>query len=108
MVGDSAYPFDQAAVEKNLLANDKAGLKLLAEFKPRLEAAADWTPEALTGLIDAFAKEKGMPNPGGIAQPLRVALTGTGVSPGLGETLAVLGKESSLRRIDRCLSDVKA
>jgi glutamyl/glutaminyl-tRNA synthetase len=37
-----------------------------------------------------------------------VALTGTGVSPGLGETLAVLGKESSLRRIDRCLSDVKA
>lgn len=108
MVGDAAYPFDQAAVEKNLLANDNAGLKLLQEFKPRLEGHADWSPESLTGLIDAFAKEKGMPNPGGIAQPLRVALTGTGVSPGLGETMAVLGKGSSLARIERCLSHVKA
>ena len=48
-----------------------------------------------------------MPNPGGIAQPLRVAVTGTGVSPGLGETLAVLGKPSTLARISRCLETVK-
>lgn len=103
MVGDAEYAFDAAAVEKNLLANDRAGLKLLVEFRPRLEAIADWTPEAITAAIDAFAKEKGMPNPGGIAQPLRVALTGSGVSPGLGETMAVLGKASSLARIGRCL-----
>ena len=106
MVGDLDYAFDAAAVEKNLLANDKAGLKLLVEFLPRLEATADWSPEPLTALIDAFAKEKGMPNPGGIAQPLRVALTGTGVSPGLGETMAVLGKGSSLARISRCLASM--
>ena len=104
MVGDSEYAFDQAAVDKNLLASDKAGVKLLVEFKPRLEAVAEWTPEAVTAAIDGFAKEKGMPNPGGIAQPLRVALTGSGVSPGLGETMAVLGKASSLARIGRCLA----
>jgi glutamyl/glutaminyl-tRNA synthetase len=104
MVGDHDYPFDPAAVEKNLLANDKTGLKLLAEFKPRLEALADWTPESLTALLDAFAKDKAMPNPGGIAQPLRVALTGTGVSPGLGETMAVLGRHSTLARLTRCLA----
>lgn len=107
MKADDGYTFDPAAVEKNLLANDKAGLKLLAEFKPRLESLADWSPEAITAIIDAFAKEKGMPNPGGIAQPLRVALTGTGVSPGLGETMAVLGKESGLARIRRCLESVR-
>ncbi len=107
MVGDLEYAFDPAAVDKNLLANDKAGLKLLIEFKPRIEAlgsGGDWSPEAITAIIDTFAKEKGMPNPGGIAQPLRVALTGTGVSPGLGETMAVLGKASSLARIDRCVA----
>ncbi len=107
MVGDADYPFDPAAVEKNLNAADKTGAKLLAEFKPRLEAIGDWTAEAIHGAIEVFAREKGMPNPGGISQPLRVAVTGTGVSPGLGETLAVLGKASTLARIGRCLETVK-
>ena len=33
----------------------------------------------------------------------RTALTGTGVSPGIGETLAILGRASALARIQRCL-----
>ncbi|MBS0197924.1 MAG: glutamate--tRNA ligase [Planctomycetes bacterium] len=103
LAGDDEYTFDAAAVEKNLLSADRAGMKLLVEFRGRLDTVEPWTPEAITAAIDAFAKEKGMPNPGGIAQPLRVALTGAGVSPGLGETMAVLGKASSLRRIDRCV-----
>lgn len=106
LVGDTEYQFDPAAVEKQLLSNNKTGLRLLKEFKPRLDGLADWTPAAITALIDGFAKEKGMPNPGGIAQPLRVAVTGSGVSPGLGETLAVLGRESTQTRINRCLSTV--
>lgn len=106
LVGDTEYQFDPAAVEKQLLSNNKTGLGLLKEFKPRLDSLADWTPASITALIDGFAKEKGMPNPGGIAQPLRVAVTGSGVSPGLGETLAVLGRESTQTRINRCLSTV--
>ncbi len=106
LTDDAGYAFDPAAVEKNLLASDRAGTKLLAEFRPRLGGLDPWTPETLTALVDAFAKEKGMPNPGGIAQPLRVALTGTGVSPGLGETMAVLGRSSTLARIDRCLDSL--
>ncbi len=108
LIGDDAYPFDAAVVEKNLRANGGAGLGLLAEFKPRLSALEVWTPEAITGAIEAFAKEKGMPNPGGIAQPLRVALTGSGVSPGLGETMAVLGKPSTLARVERCMRQMGA
>ncbi len=103
LVDDGAYDFDAAAVEKNLLANGKAGLSLLAEFKPRIAGLSPWTPEAITALVEGFAKDKGMPNPGGIAQPLRVALTGSGVSPGLGETMAVLGRDSTMARLGRCL-----
>ncbi len=106
LVGDTEYEFDKAAVEKQLLSNDKAGLGLLREFKPRLDSLSEWTPAAITALIEGFAKEKGMPNPGGIAQPLRVAVTGTGVSPGLGETLAVLGRSSTQARLARCLAAV--
>ncbi len=103
---EDSVKFIPGAREKALLANNGEGRSLLAEFKPRLEALSDWTPVSITTALDTFANEKGMPNPGGIAQPLRVAVTGTGVSPGLGETLAVLGKESTLKRIVRCLDSV--
>ena len=42
---------------------------------------------------------------GQIAQPLRVGVTGSTVSPPIFDTLAILGKPSTLRRIDRCLQD---
>jgi glutamyl-tRNA synthetase len=41
---------------------------------------------------------------GKAAQPLRVAITGAAVSPPLGETLALLGKDDTLARIDRCVA----
>jgi glutamyl-tRNA synthetase len=40
---------------------------------------------------------------GMVAQPIRVAVTGTPVSPPIGETLAALGKSETLDRIDRCV-----
>jgi glutamyl-tRNA synthetase len=107
LTADDGYQFDAAAVEKNLRANQNQGVALLREIKPRLSGLSAWTPESLTDLLETFAREKAMPNAGGIAQPLRVALTGTGVSPGLGETMAVLGKESTLRRLDRCLNSAR-
>jgi len=41
---------------------------------------------------------------GKVAQPLRVAVTGTTVSPAIGETLALLGRDKTLGRIRRCLA----
>ncbi len=110
LVPDDGYEFDAAAVQKHLRSSvtigntATTGFDLLREFTPSLHALSemDWTPELLTAAIDSFAKSKGMPNPGGIAQPLRVALTGSGVSPGLGESMAILGRESVLRRVERC------
>ncbi len=41
--------------------------------------------------------------PGKLYQPIRVAITGTSVSPGIFESLAVLGRERSLERIERAV-----
>jgi glutamyl-tRNA synthetase len=40
---------------------------------------------------------------GKLAQPLRVALTGQAASPGIGVTLALVGRERALQRIDRAI-----
>ncbi len=108
---DSGYEFDKAAIDKNLLATDRAGAHLLAEFKPLLSVVPVWTPAGIHAAIEEFAKAKGFItekgiNVGPIAQPLRVAVAGVAVSPPLGETLAVLGRNSTLARIDRCLQSL--
>ena len=99
-----ATDFDKAAVEKNLLANDRAGLKLLGEFKERLAALPAFTPEAIHAALESFAKDKGFVNEKGVnvgpvAQPVRVAIAGVPVTPPLGEALSVLGKDSVMKRL---------
>jgi glutamyl-tRNA synthetase len=108
---DDSRDFDPAAVEKNLLSNDKAGVKLLIEMKGRLAPLEPFTPEMVHGAIESFAREKGFVtekgvNVGPVSQPLRVALAGASVTPPLGETMAVLGKDSVLRRLGVCLEVV--
>jgi glutamyl-tRNA synthetase len=55
--------------------------------------------EALNSLVDELEVK-----PGKLFQPIRVALTGTTVSPGIFETVAVLGRDEALARIDRALA----
>jgi glutamyl-tRNA synthetase len=45
--------------------------------------------------------------PGRVFQPVRVAITGTTVSPGIFESVAALGREETLRRIDLTLERVQ-
>ena len=98
--------YDAKGAKKWLHKSEGAGLRALEDVKPKLEAIADagWTPETIHATLEAFVAEQGMKNLGGIAQPLRMAITGTPVSPEIGPTLAILGKEETLRRIDACLA----
>ena len=70
-----------------------------------LQALDDWTPGPLHDVIDRVAAELevGM---GKVAQPLRVALTGAGVSPSIDKTLWLTGRDRSLARIARALEYV--
>jgi len=101
-VDDEGFEYDPKAVKKVLARNDGAGFKVLADLREHL-AACDWRADGLERVIRHYCQthELGM---GKVAQPLRVAVTGTTISPSIFETLLILGKDKTLARIDRCLA----
>jgi glutamyl-tRNA synthetase len=70
---------------------------VLARVAGALEPAT-WTEPALESAVKSFAEGAGI-KLGQVAQPLRVALTGSTVSPGIFEVLAILGRDESLSRL---------
>ncbi len=70
---------------------------MLRELAPAL-AATDFSIAALDAALRAFAETTGR-KLGQVAQPLRAALTGSTVSPGIDATLAALGRDEALARI---------
>jgi len=99
---DDSYEYAEKAVKKVLRKNDGAGYTVLADIRGRL-AECEWTPEAIGALIAEYCQANGL-GMGKVAQPLRVAVTGTPVSPAIEETLDLLGRDKTLARIDRCLT----
>ncbi len=99
---DEAVEYDPKAVKKVLAKADGAGWAVLAELGPLL-AECEWTAEAMEQCLADFCgrQQLGM---GKVAQPIRVAVTGGTVSPAIGDTLVLLGRERTLARIDRCLA----
>ncbi|MCP5067330.1 MAG: hypothetical protein GY946_12265, partial [bacterium] len=104
LVGDDAYGFDPKAVGKFLDKGEPSGRQLLPELRDTLAELEPFEPEAIEAAMGAVAEARGL-GMGKVAQPLRVALTGRAASPALGDTLAILGRERVLRRIERCLAD---
>jgi glutamyl-tRNA synthetase len=74
------------------------GRLMLREIAKSL-AETDFTIPMIDAALRGFAERSGL-KLGQVAQPLRAALTGSTVSPGIDATLAALGREESLRRID--------
>ncbi len=103
IVGADAIHYDAKAVEKNLTKNDGEGVRALREIRAPLASLSPFDAPHVHALVEAFAAERSM-NMGRIAQPLRVALTGGVISPPIDATVAVLGREEAIRRIDRCLA----
>jgi glutamyl-tRNA synthetase len=101
--------YDDKAVKKNLNKNDGEGLKALSATREALAKVDPFDAQHVHAALDAlWPTLPGAKNIGAVAQPLRLALTGSTVSPEIGPTLAVLGKEEVLLRIDACLAAVKA
>jgi len=95
--------WDEKAVAKHL-QNDSAVAVL--EAAKGLLADVEWKPEPIHGVIEQVAAklELGM---GKIAQPLRVAMTGTQVSPSIDHTIYLAGREVALKRIDDAIAKAK-
>ncbi len=89
---------DPKAVNKVLLKNDGAGLKILEKLKACLEGIADWSEKQIEESLTKFTESESIAF-GNVAQPLRVAATGGTASPGIWETLYLVGKARTLARI---------
>ena len=81
-------------------------LELFEDLKERLEKAHEFNQEGLEKIFAAFLEEKEI-KLGKVAQPLRVALTGKTVSPGIFEMMEVLGKKRVLQRIDKAIAHIR-
>lgn len=75
----------------------------LMEILQLLEGETQFDPVSLKATFERFLAERKM-KLGNFAQPLRAALTGTTVSPGIFDLIALLGKERVLKRIRKVLS----
>jgi glutamyl-tRNA synthetase len=99
---DDRLPYDEKAFEKRLgKAPEAAGL--LARFRGRLATAPAFDAGSLEKLLQDFVREEEV-EVGQVIHALRVAVTGKAVGFGLFETLAVLGRERCLARVDRALA----
>ena len=90
-------------VKKALLKGELTGLSLLPEVASRLKELSDWNHESIDGCMANCAEELAEGKLGKVAQPVRIAVAGSPVSPPIGDTLVLLGKESTLMRIERCM-----
>ncbi|OGR10496.1 MAG: glutamate--tRNA ligase [Desulfobacterales bacterium RIFOXYA12_FULL_46_15] len=91
--------YDKTAADKFLLPDMLPVLEKSAEMIDTLDP---YTHEALETVFKFIIEETGHKF-GKIAQPLRVAVTGTTVSPGIFEMLLVLGKEKTIKRIRKAV-----
>ncbi len=99
---DDAIAYDEKAVAKHLRKGEPDGFSLLEHVQSALRDLGGFAPDTIEDRVRALAEELGV-GMGKVAQPLRVAVTGSAASPPLGETLALLGREATLARIARCL-----
>lgn len=100
-VDDGQLSYEEKDFRKRVAAAGAAGL--LARFRTRLEQTEPFTPAVLQQAMERFVEEEQI-SLGQIIHALRVAVTGRAVGLGMFETLAILGKQSCLRRIDRALA----
>ena len=77
---------------------DQSGRETLAAILPQLETVEPWTGAGLEAAVRNFADATGL-KLGKVAQPLRAALTGRSISPGIFDVLEVLGREEALARL---------
>ncbi len=91
--------YDDAAVAKHLKPEAAAPL---TDARDRLAALPAWTVDGVNAALHATAEALGI-GMGKVAQPMRVAITGTQVSPDISHTVYLAGRDQALARIDAAL-----
>jgi glutamyl-tRNA synthetase len=91
---------DGAARERWL---DDSGLIVLGEVREQLLASASFDVGGVEAALTGIVQRRGV-KPREVYQPVRVAIAGTTISPGIFESVALLGREETVRRIELALN----
>lgn len=91
--------YEPKAAKKNLRSET---LPILEKLRDQLGRLSVWEREQIHGVVEAVVESSGLKF-GKVAQPLRVAVSGSGASPTIDLTLVLLGKNSTLARLDRAI-----
>jgi len=95
--------YDATAARKHL---KPAAVEPLRIARSRLEALPEWTAEAIHEAVVSAAEAGGV-KLGKLAQPLRIAVTGTAMSPSIDKTLWLTGRDRTLARIDAAIDFIE-
>jgi len=95
------FQYNEDAARKILLKGE--GKTVLEHLRQALSQVQEFNHAELEPVFNGAVESLGL-KLGKVIQPLRVAVTGTNVSPGIYEVLEIVGKERTLARIDRALA----
>ena len=96
-----AGPHDDPPAREKWLGED--GRAVLADVRTALAALAEFDQAGVQKALEQVLERLGC-KPRAVYQPVRVAISGTTISPGIFESVALLGREETLRRIDAALA----
>lgn len=99
---DRDFTYAKEVLDKHLT---EANRPLLSLYRERFEDVSSWDRDHLTEILNTIGAEKNL-KLGQLAQPLRAALTGQNVSPGIYEVLLLLGRKEVIDRLDRALNEI--
>jgi glutamyl-tRNA synthetase len=95
-------PADDLAAFQRTIESD-GGVEILSSAREALGEADPFDEETIEAALRRVVEQRGL-KPGKVFQPVRVAISGTTASPGIFESVALLGREEVLARIDRALN----
>jgi len=101
LIADDAVQYAETKAVRKAM---RRGRDHLIAMRSILADIKGFSPENLEEVIGAYAEREAEGKLGLVAQPLRIAVTGTTISPPIHDTLVLLGRDSVLVRIDRCLA----
>lgn len=90
---------------KSKFLNEKSR-DLLIELKDNLASTADFSASEIEKTFMSIIERRGI-KLGNIAQPVRVAITGGTESPGIFEVLEIVGKEKTLKRLEKAIKTIE-
>jgi len=99
-IANDKIGYDEKAVQKVLLKDN--GLSMLKIVREKLAAMGEFTEQGIEDMLRSLAQEHNV-GLGKVAQPVRVAITGTTISPPIFDSVQLLGKQNTIARIDNTL-----